>query len=230
MNKVLTKYLDLVINSPSLFTNDAASLRIITDASEILEWQEVKREQLRQKHLPLNWADIGIILEDPFIFLIRDLVEFPDLTRNGYIRSVNRDTLQGGQGVVILAKNAEKFLLLHQYRHATRSWHLEIPRGCGEPGILAEDQAKTEIKEETGGEISTLVNLGYFYNNSAFEGSPVYLFFAQVSLIGEPAKNEGIDKFVWVDIVELERLIRDGEITDGFTIAAYTRAKLSQLI
>jgi hypothetical protein len=39
-----------------------------------------------------------------------------------------------------------------------------------------------------------------------------------------------VDKFVWDSIPELEKMIADGEITDGFTIAAYTKAKLKGLI
>lgn len=43
-------------------------------------------------------------------------------------------------------------------------------------------------------------------------------------------KEEGIDRFKWVSLTEIEKLIKDGQITDGFTIAVYTRAKLHELI
>jgi ADP-ribose pyrophosphatase len=39
-----------------------------------------------------------------------------------------------------------------------------------------------------------------------------------------------VDKFIWVSVAELEKMIAEGDITDGFTIAAYTKAKLKGLI
>jgi ADP-ribose pyrophosphatase len=123
-----------------------------------------------------------------------------------------------------------KLLLMHQFRHATRSWHWEIPRGFGEPGVEAEDQARAEIEEEIGGEIAELTNLGLYFNNTGLEGNPIYLFLAKMALVGEPKLKFGVDKFIWVSIAELEKMIADGEITDGFTIAAYTKAKLKGLI
>jgi ADP-ribose pyrophosphatase len=121
-------------------------------------------------------------------------------------------------------------LLMHQFRHATRSWHWEIPRGFGESGVQAEDQARAEIDEEIGGEIAKIDELGLYFNNTGLEGNPIYLFLVKMASIGEPKLKLGVDKFIWVSIHELEEMIANAEITDGFTIAAYTRAKLKGLI
>jgi ADP-ribose pyrophosphatase len=48
--------------------------------------------------------------------------------------------------------------------------------------------------------------------------------------VGEMEIQEGIENPIWVSVPELEKMIADGEITDGFTIAAYTKAKLKGLI
>jgi hypothetical protein len=45
-----------------------------------------------------------------------------------------------------------------------------------------------------------------------------------------PNELEGIKSILWVTVAELEAMIRDGAITDGFTIAAFTRARLKGLI
>jgi ADP-ribose pyrophosphatase len=42
--------------------------------------------------------------------------------------------------------------------------------------------------------------------------------------------QEGIQQLQTVEVEEFEKMIRDNKITDSFTIAAYTRAKLNQLL
>jgi ADP-ribose pyrophosphatase len=75
-----------------------------------------------------------------------------------------------------------------------------------------------------------LVDLGILYSNTGIQGDAVRLFYAKLSSVGKPARSEGIESFRWVSVAGLEAMMRDGEITDGFTIAAYTRAKLRGLL
>jgi ADP-ribose pyrophosphatase len=221
----------IIRNHPKLLSNEDTPIKILLDESDIKKWQENKKLHLNQKSQALEWADIGIVFDDPYVVVLRDLVEFPGGFRNGYIRLYNRAYLEGGAaGVVMLPEMDGNLLLMHQFRHATRSWHWEIPRGFGEPGVQAEDQARAEIEEEIGGKIDELTNLGLYFNNTGLEGNPIYLFLAKMASIGEPKLKFGVDRFIWVSVSELENMIVDGEITDGFTIAAYTKAKLNRLI
>jgi ADP-ribose pyrophosphatase len=74
---------------------------------------------------------------------------------------------------------------------------------------------------------SSLANgQGRFHSITGVDASNVRLFIAHLSRIGFPEINEGIKEFVKVTVEELENLITDGQITDGFTIATYVRAKL----
>ncbi len=226
-------YSKLIKSFPDLFANETGSIKIILDSADIKEWKEKRINSLKEKSLPPEWADIGVICKDPYVLILRDLVEFPGGYRNGYIRLYNRAYIEGGAaGVVILPEKDGNFLLMHNFRHATRQWHWEIPRGFGEPGVKAEDQAKAEIKEEIGVEPEhvNLVALGTLYNNTGLEGNPIDLFLAYVSTYGIPNEEIGTDELRWVTVSELEQMIADGDITDGFTIAAYTRAKLKGLI
>ena len=157
-------------------------------------------------------------------------MEFPGGRRGGYFRVINQADLRGGQGVVVLAEKDNKFLLLHQFRHPTRSWNYEVPRGFGEPGVKAEEQAKNEIHEEVSGEIDELVDLGIYYSNTGLEANKVKLFYAKLKSVGKLAEEEGIESILWVSLAELEEMIANATITDGFTIATYTRAKLRKLI
>lgn len=226
----LEKYLELINKHPSLFADDNSLLKIITDKSVIMKWQQQRQKELSEKNYPKNWADIGIVLEDPYNLIIRDLVEFPDGMMKGYTRALMKASLIGGKGVVVLPEFQGKILLLHQFRHPTRQWHYQIPLGYGEPNVPPDENARKEVEEETGGQIFELVNLGEFYCNPGYEAASVALFYAKLVSIGTPEINEGIESFVWLTVKELEDWIANEKITDGFTIAAYTKAKLKGLI
>lgn len=226
-----TSYEEIRKASPSLFDNSDGLIKIIAEEKEREDWQEHKKSDFRTKGKNLEWADTGVVFDDPYIVILRDLVEFPGGFRNGYIRLYNRAYLEGGAaGVVMLPEMNGKLLLMHQFRHATRSWHWEIPRGFGEPGVQAEDQARAEIEEEISGKIGEMTNLGLYFNNTGLEGNPIYLFLVKMKSVGEPQLKFGVDKFIWVSVSEMEEMIANAVITDGFTIAAYTRAKLRNLI
>jgi ADP-ribose pyrophosphatase len=139
-------------------------------------------------------------------------------------------SLNGAKGVVILPEFQGKLLLLHQYRHPTRKWHYQVPLGYGEPQISGEENARREIEEETGGKVSLLVSLGEFYTNPGYESVSVQLYYAELSYVGSPEIAEGIESFTWLTAEELAEWIANEKITDGFTIAAYTKAKLKGLI
>lgn len=224
------KYENIIKEHSDLFEDTNSPIKIITDNNRIRDWQENRRAKLLAEGKPLEWADIGVILNDPYIIVIRDLVEFPGGYVGGYFRVINRADLNGGQGVVMLCVKEGKYLLLHQYRHPVRSWSYEVPRGFGQAGVAAEEQAKKEVLEEVGGEIDKLIDLGIYYNNTGLETNKVKLFYAKLKSIGQPAEEEGIESYLWVSLVELEEMIASAKITDGFTIAAYTRAKLRGLL
>ena len=55
-------------------------------------------------------------------------------------------------------------------------------------------------------------------------------FAAAIGSFGQPEKLEGITDIVPTPVAEFERMIRDGELTDGFLLAAYGMAKARNLI
>lgn len=224
-------YSKLISEYPKLFSNQSAGIRIISNAYEIAEWQKRRRDQLIQSGKPSEWADIGVVLDDPYFLVLRDLVEFPGGFRNGYVRLYSRAYLESGAAIVVILPEMDgKLLLIHQYRHATRLWHWEIPRGFGEPGVDARTQAINELREEVNGNVSEIVDLGMMYHNAGLDGNPTNLFYAHMISIGEIQVEEGIEYLKWFSVAEIEQMIVDGEITDGFTIAAYTKARLKGLI
>lgn len=224
-------YQELMRRITSLFDNQQTAIFILTEENDVFEWKQKKQAELNAKGLPLSWAEIGVVFDDPYIIILRDLVEFPGGYRDGYIRIYNRAYLENGAaGVAVLPIKGDKILLIQHYRHATRSRHWEIPRGFGQPGVSAEIQAINEIREEIEGNVDTLIDLGILYNNTGLEGNPIHLFLARLKSIGRMKTEEAIETYRWVSVAELEQMIARAEITDGFTLAAYARAKARGLI
>ncbi len=215
---------------PELFSNNNAPYEIIEDSKQISSWQQQRRAKLASEGEPAEWADIGIVLNDPYVLVLRDLVRTSSGKITGYIRLINRADLDGGQGVIVLPVMDNRIILVRIYRHATRSWHLEIPRGFGNPGTPANDQAKSEISEEIGGKISELVPLGSVHSNTGIEGNKITVFLAKLSSLGNPELEEGIAKINMFSLPEVEHKIATSQITDAFTITAVYRARLNNLL
>jgi len=225
-----TQYMDLYQSNPELFKNDGALLEIITDSSVIAAWKAERKATLASQGFPEEWGEIGVVYEDPYIKILRDLVKFPSGRLGSYFRILNSADLKGGQATVVLPVLNGKVLLMRQFRHPTRSWHWEVPRGFGEPNTSPEENAKKELQEEVGGEIAQLIDLGRYHSNTGIEGGAVRLFLAHLKSFGEANQDEGIEFFKLMEPSEIEEMIKDSRITDGFTIAVFTRARLRGLI
>ena len=78
----LSKYFEMIKNNPSLALPKDAPIRIITDIIIIREWQE--------KNATKDNVQIGFLLQDRYITIVRDLVEFPDGSINGYNRIIGK--------------------------------------------------------------------------------------------------------------------------------------------
>jgi predicted peroxiredoxin len=48
--------------------------------------------------------------------------------------------------------------------------------------------------------------------------------------VGKPAKEEGIESYLCVSLMEFEEIISSSKIPEGFTIVASTRTKLRGLL
>ena len=228
MNK-LTRYLSLIDTHPAMFENPGdEGFSILLEPALIEEVQSVVAQRLGQKAFPPEWAEVGVVYEDEYILIIRDAVRFP----NGKLGTYFRLVIQPDKaiGVVIMPIYQNKVLLIRHFRHATRNWHLEIPRGFGEPGLSSYENAKKELMEEIGAEANSLTALGMMHVNTGISSECVDLFYAETETFGRVDIQEGIQKVQAVEISEFEKMIRENEITDSFTIATYTRAKLNQLL
>lgn len=224
----LARYRQLRESLPELFVNPPdAPYEILHDATEVSATEaEVARRLTEQGH-PAMWAHIGVVFEDPYGVTLRDAVRTPTGVRGTYVRRINPGN---APGVVMLPMCSGKVVLVRHFRHSTRQWHLEIPRGFGTPGSRPEEDARRELIEEIGVDPENLTSLGIVYPDTGQTATKIFLFLAEIADFHAAGHDEGIESAHAVTPGRLAELIRTGEITDGFTINAYARADLLGLL
>lgn len=201
---------------PELFRNDPGGIEIL-DGPEGLAAAEA------------DPGCFGVVYADRFVTLVRDPVRFPGGSLGGYVRVVHA----GAPGAVVLplltGEGPTRVVLVEHYRHATRAWHLEAPRGMGDPGEVPAVSAARELGEELGAEVRELLPLGPVYADTGLIGGRVELFAARIDAFGPLEEAEGIRRAVVLGFAEAEDLARSGDITDSFTLTALYRARLRGL-
>lgn len=225
----LESYLKLARQRPAMFANPPGQIfTILLDRDEIREAEETVGRRLEAKGAPAEWASVGVAYRDQYLTILRDAVRFPDGSLGTYIRMV--DWGEGAPGVIVLPVYQGQVALVRHFRHATRQWHLELPRGFGEKGHTNEENARRELEEEIGAEVTRLVSLGSSYPDAGASSEFDVFYYAEIASYTQPDAQEAIAEIVLVSPREFERMMRDDQITDGFTLMAYARAKLHGLL
>ncbi|MCA2200823.1 NUDIX hydrolase [Streptomyces griseoincarnatus] len=196
---------------PELFRNDESG-----DGIDIVDPEDADAPR-----------EVGVVYSDPYIRLLRDPVRFPDGRTGTYVRLLGY-TLAPAAAVLPLLD--DRVVLLENYRHATRSWHWEIPRGFGTEGLTAEENALKELQEEIGAQTLSITPVGAVHPDSGLQAQSVRLFVARLAGVGDTEKGAGIRRVVLLTPQELDSKILDGSVTDGFTLAAMTQARLRNLL
>lgn len=221
-------YRQVAAENPGLFVNPAgAAFQILLDENGIREAEAQMAIRLTAVGAPAEWANVGVAFRDQYTLILRDAVRFADGSLGTYIRMVS--PIPGSVGVVILPVWQGNVLLIRHFRHATRSWHIEIPRGFGTSRNKWHD-ARRELTEEISGEGVQLTDLGEMYPDTGAGSGKVALFYAEMESYGRPEEIEGIAEILPTPVHEFEQMIRDGVLEDGYLLAAYARAKARMLI
>jgi ADP-ribose pyrophosphatase len=136
-----------------------------------------------------------------------------------------REVIRHSGSVVVLAvedSSAEpRILLERQYRYAPQSFMLELPAGRIDPGEDSLAAGKRELLEETGYSARRWSKALFFYPSPGFleETMTVYLARGLKPGIARPEADESIEHSL-VPLSQVLRLIQNGKIRDGKTIAA----------
>jgi ADP-ribose pyrophosphatase len=226
---ILAEYLAFAKAHPDQFVNPSeGGIVILLGEDEIQEVEAQMAQKLEARGLPTEWARVGVVYRDQYGMILRDAVRFPGGALGTYIRFIGN--VNTGPGAIVLPLYQGQVLLVRRFRHATRTWHLEIPRGSGVKDFSGEENARKELINEIGATISHLVAIGKLEDGPGSTGNPAELFLAHIEAYGAGNKHEGIAEIIPVKVPEFERMIRESEITDSFTIITFLYAKLRGLM
>ncbi len=165
-------------------------IEIITNVEQIKKIENQVRLRLLCKgaseQQAKDWSTVGVIAEDQYLMWLRDGVIFPSGVYGTYDRIIWKSGMSGAPGVAVMPVLANKKIVVNlNYRHATRSWEIELPRGERRGLETLEQAALRELKEETGYELSQPLLLGTMTPDSGILTSVIPLFYGQVCHSGE---------------------------------------------
>lgn len=117
----------------------------------------------------------------------------------------------------------EQVILVEQWRHGTRSAHLETPGGLMEERETPEQCGARELLEETGYQAGPIVKLGTVHPNPAIQNNlQHYVLATGCRKVAEPILDHAEDINVrLVPLAEIPALIRAGQITHSVVIGAF---------
>jgi ADP-ribose pyrophosphatase len=221
----LRRYRELVTGQAELFLNPPGLVyEILTTAREMSEAQKAAERSRKSHGLDVEDTRVGVLASDPYAMVLREAVRFPD----GSFGLYNRLLVPGG--VVVLPVLRGSIVLIYRFRHGTRRFAYEAPRGIAGEAESLETDARRELLEEIGAVAEELVDLGEIATTSGIVGEVMRLFLARIDRVGVPDRHEAIVDIVCCTIAETEDMILRGAISDGPTLAAYLRAKLAGLL
>lgn len=154
--------------------------------------------------------------EGAIIKYYKDTVVLPDGKTEAY------DFIgHNGAAAAVGVLDDGRLVMVRQYRNALDRFTLEIPAGGLNPDEPTIDAAARELEEETGYQCGKIEKLITIRTTVAFCNEKIDIYLA--TNLRKTAQHLDEDEFVNVEIhtiEELEKLIYDGTIEDGKTIAS----------
>lgn len=151
------------------------------------------------------------------------LLSLPDSRQRDYDLVVH-----SGAVTVVPVDEAGNIWFVRQFRLGSMSELLELPAGVLEEGEDPREGAAREVREETGMAAGELRRLGEFFMAPGYSTEHMYVFLAS-GLYAAPLQADW-DEFLQVQKIpkgEVYRMARQGELTDGKTLAALFLAEES---
>lgn len=204
----LKKYTCFYKNNPDLVA-ESSEYRIadVTDR-EVLKAIVRNQELYKQKY--------GVVYDSAFNTMVVD----PIKNGQGFFSYERIVPSALKNGIVLFTVCNGEIVLLRQFRHAIRKEQLCCPRGFGESNISTVENAKKELLEELSAvAIEEPVELGVITADSGLSSGSATVFLMKIEKFGA-VNEEGIREIVTVTPDKMQQMVRNGEIDDGYTLAA----------
>lgn len=128
---------------------------------------------------------------------------------------------------IIPIDNEGNTWLVGQYRYPLNEYSWEMPMGGGpvEQEVLL--SAQRELKEETGLSAKKWTNIMRIHTSNSVTDEEGFVFLAEDLTEGETEFEDTEDLRIWkLPFEEAVKMVMEGKITDGITIAGLLKAKL----
>lgn len=168
-----------------------------------------------------------VAYDNPWITLWHDEVTHPDGS-DGIYGVVHFENLAVG---VLVLDDQDRTVLVGQHRYTLDEVSWEIPEGGVPAGESALDGARRELREETGLEATTWVELGRLSLSNSITDERAVLFLA-TGLTQGPAAPEPSESLEvrWLPFSDVLAMTLDGRIHDVLTVVAVERVALARSI
>jgi ADP-ribose pyrophosphatase len=131
-----------------------------------------------------------------------------------------------GGSVIAAVTDDNKIIMVKQFRKPMESPILKVPAGKLDGDEDPADAALRELSEETGYSAGKLEKLTEFYPSVGYTTEVLHIYLATDLKPGacHPDENEVLE-VMEMDLEEVYRMVMDGRIHDGKTIAAVMMAR-----
>ena len=173
------------------------------------------------------WRRVGrqVAYENPWLTVWHDEVIRPDGEPGIYGVAHFANQAIG----VLAVDEADRVLLVGQYRYPLDAYSWEIPEGGGGPGESALEAARRELAEETGYTAGTWRELGRAALSNSVTDERAIFFIATSLQAGVPSPD-GTEELRtrWVPFDEAVAMTLDGRISDALSMLAIQREALDR--
>jgi 8-oxo-dGTP pyrophosphatase MutT (NUDIX family) len=168
-----------------------------------------------------------VAYENPWMTVWHDEVIRPDGS-DGIYGVVHFENTAVG---VLVLDDQDRTVLVGQHRYTLDEVSWEIPEGGVPLGESALDGARRELREETGLEATTWVELAHLTLSNSITDERAVLFLATGLTHGEaaPEPSESLE-VRWLPFSDVLAMTLDGRIHDVLTVVAVERVALARSI
>ena len=163
------------------------------------------------------------IVESKEVYRCRVFGITEDVASDGTGFEIRRSIVRHrGAAVMLAVDDADRILLIRQYRLALDSYIWELPAGTVDPGETPAKTARRELVEETGYLAKHWKKLGTFYPSPGCMDERMSIFVATGLTAGkaQPMGDEQIET-KWFTRAQVTKMIQQKKIQDAKTLIAW---------
>lgn len=168
---------------------------------------------------PIQTLDSRVVYENRWLRLREDKIRHADGSEGIY------SVVDKAPFALIIPCARDQVYLVGQWRYTVQEFCWEFPQGAldGQPDVPMDEVARIELAEETGLRAGRIAQIGQLYTAYGHSNQTFSVFVATDLSPGEAAPEPGEIGMQTrpVTRAELERMIRDGELRDSHSVAAY---------